>query len=128
MDVFTAVQDLLSKATDVPKAIVKRESTLEDLGIDSLMVTEVLSDMQQAFGIEIPSEAFMALSDVQALYGYLNSNISGPAAESPQPMTDLSSSQEDVDTLATDRPCNDSPVDSLVFGGRAPRDHDNYGT
>lgn len=52
LDVFSAVHDLLSKATDVPKAIVKRESTPEDLGIDSLMVTEVLSDMQQAFGIE----------------------------------------------------------------------------
>lgn len=29
-------------------------------------------------------------------------------------MTDQNSSQEDVDTLATDRPCNDSPIDSLV--------------
>ena len=114
LDIFSAVQDLLSKATDVPKAIVKRESTLEDLGINSLIITEVLSDMQQAFVIEIPSEVFMALSDVQVLCGYQNSKYGGPTAESPQSMTDLSSSQEDVDTLATDRPYNNSPVDSLV--------------
>jgi len=52
------VQDLLNEAADIPKATVKRDSTPDELGIDSLMVTEVLSDIQQAFGIDIPSEDF----------------------------------------------------------------------
>ena len=113
-DVFSAVQDLLSKTADIPKAMVKRESTPDILGIDSLMITEVLSDIQQAFGIEISSEDFMAMSDVQALCDYMNSKTGGSAVESSEPTTDQNSSLGDMDTPATDLGGDDLQADGLV--------------
>lgn len=114
-DVFPAVQDLLSKTADVPKAMIKRDATPEDLGIDSLMVTEVLSDIQQSFGVGIPAEDFMTLSDVQALCDYLKSKTDGSAAEFSEPETDVSSSQGDMDTPATGLGDNNLPADDIVL-------------
>ena len=111
-DVFSAVQDLLSKTTDTPKAM---ESIPQDLGIDSLMITEVLSDIQQAFDIEIPSEDFMALVDVQALCDYLNSNAGGSAVKSSKPMTEQISSPGDMDTPTTDPGDNDLSAEGIVL-------------
>ena len=114
-DIFPAVQDLLSKTADAPKAMVKRGSTPEDLGIDSLMVTEVLNDIKQSFGIEIPSEDFMALSNVQALCNYLKSKTDGSAAYFSEPMTDESHGQGDIDTPTTDLDGTDSPADDTFL-------------
>lgn len=113
LDVFLAVQDLLSKTADIPKAMVKRESTPEILGIDSLMVTEVLSDIQHAFGIEITSEDFMTLTDVQALCDLLHSG--GSTVESSAPVTDESSILDDAETPATDVGGDDPLADGHVM-------------
>ncbi len=113
-DVFPAVQDLLSSTADIPKTTVKRESTPDELGIDSLMVTEVLSDIQQAFAVEVPSEDFMALSDVQALCKYLDSKIGGSTLESSEPTSGSSSSQGDAETPATELGGGVPPADDLV--------------
>ena len=112
-DVFLAVQDLLSKTADIPKAMVKRDSTPDILGIDSLMVTEVLSDIQHAFGIEIATEDFMTLTDVQALCDLLNSG--GSTIESPDPITDESSILDDMDTPASDVDGDDLLADGHVM-------------
>ena len=113
-DVFPAVQDLLSKTADIPKAMVKRESTPDMLGIDSLMITEVLSDIQRAFDVEITSEHFMTLSDVQALCDYLINNTGGSAVESYEPMIDQSSGLGDLDTPATDSGDDDLSAEGQV--------------
>lgn len=115
-DLYPMVQDLLSKAADIPKATVKRESTPDEMGIDSLMVTEVLSDIQQAFGIDIPSEDFMTLSDVQALCDYLSSRDNGLGVESTEPRSDSSGSPtpSGADTPATNLSEEDLPDGGLV--------------
>ncbi|KAL6719406.1 hypothetical protein ACLMJK_003646 [Lecanora helva] len=114
-DLFAEIQGLLSKAVDLPKAMVKRESTPDDLGIDSLMVTEVLSDIQQTFELEIPQKDFMVLSNVQALCDYLNRHIGGGSvSEMSRPISESSSGVGGIGTPATELDDSDLQVDEQI--------------
>ena len=65
------LRKLLSKVTDVPADDFKNESTLEELGVDSLMITEVQSEVCKHFEIDIPVLDFQRLLDVKTLRDYL---------------------------------------------------------
>ena len=67
------LRELLHKVTDVSIDALKDDSTLEELGIDSLMVTEVLSEIRQVFGIDIQLDEFQDLPDLKSLSSYLSS-------------------------------------------------------
>ena len=67
------LRELLNKVTDVPIDTMKDDCTIEELGIDSLMVTEVLSEIRQVFGIEIQLDDFQDLPDLKSLSSYLRS-------------------------------------------------------
>lgn len=67
------LRDLLSKITDVPVAAFRDESTMEDLGIDSLMITEITTEIRQVFGIDIPQADLQDLPDFETLKEYLRS-------------------------------------------------------
>src|SRR5207253_261035 len=55
---------LLSEITDVPVGEIKDESSLEDLGIDSLMATEVLNNVRSVLGLTIDLTTFTFFPDV----------------------------------------------------------------
>ncbi|KAL4961544.1 uncharacterized protein BDV14DRAFT_203730 [Aspergillus stella-maris] len=65
------LRQLLSKITDVPEQEFQGQATLEDLGIDSLMITEIVSEISTAFGINIPQEDLQDLVTFQSLGNYL---------------------------------------------------------
>ncbi|KAJ0414363.1 hypothetical protein BJY00DRAFT_318849 [Aspergillus carlsbadensis] len=62
---------LLSKITDVPEQEFRGQATLEDLGIDSLMITEIVSEISTAFGVNIPQEDLQDLLTFASLSTYL---------------------------------------------------------
>ncbi|KAI1195589.1 BcPKS19, polyketide synthase [Nemania serpens] len=97
---------ILSNVTDVPLKELSLESTLDDLGIDSLMATEVLNDIRTTLGITIDLTSFLFFPNVQALVAHVDENL-GVGSESdeidtpPSPSTDhsaadLSRHQEEV--------------------------------
>ncbi|KAL4792587.1 hypothetical protein BDV19DRAFT_400519 [Aspergillus venezuelensis] len=65
------LRQLLSKITDVPEQEFQGQATLEDLGIDSLMITEIVSEISTAFGINIPQEDLQDLVTFESLSVYL---------------------------------------------------------
>ncbi|KAL2844378.1 hypothetical protein BJY01DRAFT_248203 [Aspergillus pseudoustus] len=65
------LRQLLSKITDVPEQEFRGQATLEDLGIDSLMITEIVSEIATAFGVNIPQEDLQDLLTFEALSVYL---------------------------------------------------------
>ena len=65
------IRELLHEVTDVPVEDFKDDSTLEDLGVDSLMITEVMSEVCQHFKLDISASDFATLLDVKALRNYL---------------------------------------------------------
>ncbi|KAL3458979.1 hypothetical protein BJX64DRAFT_291639 [Aspergillus heterothallicus] len=66
------LRQLLSKITDVPENEFQGQATLEDLGIDSLMITEIVSEISTAFGINIPQEDLQDLVTFESLSVYLS--------------------------------------------------------
>jgi len=61
--------DVLSEKYDVPREAISPEATLTELGLDSLTVVELLFDVEDEFGIEIPEERanFQTLAEAAAL-------------------------------------------------------------
>lgn len=61
------VQDMLSEVVEIPISDIQPDSALADLGVDSLMVTEVLSEIKTRFKVAISTAEFQELSDIQSL-------------------------------------------------------------
>lgn len=66
-DVLQKIRELFSRVVEISVEEVKPTSTLSELGIDSLMSTEILNEIKQQFDVVIPAETFLALADVQSL-------------------------------------------------------------
>lgn len=93
--VFKKVQGMLSEILEVSIEEVQPGSALEDLGVDSLMVTEVISEIKTRFDVKISSEEFQDLTDLQSL---------GHFIQPPTPMQEQSEShkapaQQDLDDI-----------------------------
>ncbi|KAI9864364.1 MAG: Type I Iterative PKS [Trichoglossum hirsutum] len=73
-DVLLAVRNLIREISDVPMDIIRDTSTLEELGIDSLMMTEVIGEIKRTFEVDIPVEDFQDLLDIKSLCQYLRSS------------------------------------------------------
>ncbi|CRG92018.1 Conidial yellow pigment biosynthesis polyketide synthase [Talaromyces islandicus] len=81
------VLEVLHNVTDVPFDEIAPTSTLEDLGIDSLLVTEVLNEIQTAFGLEIDLNTFLFFPNVKAVCDHIDAalGVDTSAAVGPVP-------------------------------------------
>ncbi|KAI1367017.1 hypothetical protein F5Y08DRAFT_350345 [Xylaria arbuscula] len=71
------VRILLSRVTDVPAESFRGDVTLTDLGIDSLMATEVVSEVEERFHISIPQDHLPDLQAFSSFSRYIISRCSG---------------------------------------------------
>ena len=56
MTPYAFLADVLSEKYDVDPDAISPEATLTELGLDSLTIVELLFDVEDEFGIEIPEE------------------------------------------------------------------------
>ncbi|TGJ87742.1 hypothetical protein E0Z10_g1069 [Xylaria hypoxylon] len=84
---------ILSNVTDVPLEELNLDSTLDELGIDSLMATEVLNDIRANLGLTIDLTSFLFFPNVHALIAYVDENL-GVGSESDNIDTPPSPSTE----------------------------------
>ena len=64
---FDAVAQIIATKLSIDKSTIKSESTLKDLGADSLDLVEIIMKLEEQFGIEIDdakAESFKNVSDV----------------------------------------------------------------
>lgn len=66
-NILQRVQALFSAILEVPVSEIEAESDLDDLGIDSLLVTEVLTEIQTRFGVKLSQEAFQECTNVRSV-------------------------------------------------------------
>lgn len=66
-DVLKIVQGTLSRTLDVPVAEVTKGASLEELGVDSLISSEILASIHYALQIDISVDDFAAATDVASL-------------------------------------------------------------
>ncbi|KAI1452413.1 ketoacyl-synt-domain-containing protein [Annulohypoxylon moriforme] len=63
-DIVQKVRDMFSAIIEIPVEEIEPSSSLDDLGIDSLLVTEVLVEIQSRFGVKITQAQFQECTDV----------------------------------------------------------------
>lgn len=108
-DCQSTIVDILSEALDLEPAEIDPASKLEDLGADSLVAPEIISNLKTALGLEISSVDFAAAPDVISLCrlvnraSMVNSNNHGSSSSS---------------TPTTHTPVSD--VSGPVFDGQQP--------
>jgi len=65
--VFEKIAEMIADKVDMEVSEIKPETTLEDLGIDSLDVTEIAMDIETEFDIEFEADASMTtVADIVA--------------------------------------------------------------
>jgi acyl carrier protein len=62
MDLASELYESISRMCDVPLTEIHDDSTLADLGFDSLASAEVLTDLEMKLDHEFPVEALRALN------------------------------------------------------------------
>jgi malonyl CoA-acyl carrier protein transacylase/SAM-dependent methyltransferase len=80
------VIEVLHRVTDIPIDEITPKSTLEELGIDSLLVTEVLNEMQTEFGLDIDLNTFLFFPNVMAVCDHVDTALgidAGVETEAP---------------------------------------------
>ncbi|KAG6052579.1 Type I Iterative PKS [Claviceps sp. LM77 group G4] len=75
------VLQVLHNVTDVPLDEITLDMSLEQLGIDSLLVTEVLTEMQSTIGINIDLNTFLFFPNVGAICQHVDSALGVGAAD-----------------------------------------------
>ncbi len=64
-DVMQTIKDILHENLDIDPADITAESTLDDLGIDSLDTVELICDLEERCGIEMGyPEGLKSIGDV----------------------------------------------------------------
>ncbi|MGN1418919.1 MAG: acyl carrier protein [Acutalibacteraceae bacterium] len=58
MDTFEQVCDLISKRFEISEVKLTKETTLEEIGADSIDLVDLVSELEEAFDVSVPDEEF----------------------------------------------------------------------
>lgn len=94
---------ILTNVTDVPLEEIKDDSTLDDLGVDSLMATEVLNDIRAALGLTIDLSSFLFFPNIRAIVAYVDEKlgVSGGGEDVEVPSTPTSHGDSGIGDMGT---------------------------
>jgi malonyl CoA-acyl carrier protein transacylase/acyl carrier protein/SAM-dependent methyltransferase len=93
--IIQKVRELFAEIIEIPVAEVETTSTLDELGIDSLLVTEVQAEIQKRFNVNITPAEFLQLDNVLSVCRRIEPDsakqpqklVNGHAKESPSVAT-----------------------------------------
>ena len=74
--------DIISEVTDLPLSDLKSKASLDSLGVDSLMATEILNDIRAKLGIIIGLSEFLFFPNLAAIEEHVNSQLGTKASTS----------------------------------------------
>ena len=75
MSTFDKVKDIIIDKLGVEEEKIKSEASfVDDLGADSLDTVELIMQLEEELGIEIPDDDAEKITTVQAAIDYLDSN------------------------------------------------------
>ncbi|ETS78026.1 hypothetical protein PFICI_10088 [Pestalotiopsis fici W106-1] len=89
----TELLQILSNVTDFALDDLKDDATLEELGVDSLMATEVLNDIRSILGLTIDLSTFLFLPNIRGLIDHVNDKL-GLVAGGEGTLHEASSSED----------------------------------
>ena len=71
-DTADKIVAIIVEKLDIDPSLVQMNSTLADLGADSLDLVEIIMKIEEEFGIEINDEVVEKLQNVQDLINYIH--------------------------------------------------------
>jgi acyl carrier protein len=71
-DTQAKVVEVIAQKLDKDKALIVDTATLEDLGADSLDLTEIIIELEDVFGIEIDDEKAENMKNVAQVIDYVH--------------------------------------------------------
>ena len=75
MSTFDKVKDIIIDKLGVEEEKISKEASfVDDLGADSLDTVELIMQLEEEFGVEIPDDDAEKITTVQAAIHYLESN------------------------------------------------------
>ena len=75
MSTFDKVKDIIIDKLGVEEEKINKEASfVDDLGADSLDTVELIMQLEEEFGVEIPDDDAEKITTVQAAVDYLDSN------------------------------------------------------
>lgn len=96
------VRSMFSAILEVSVEEIKPTTSLDDLGIDSLLVTEVLAEVQTRFYVGLTQAQFMACTDVLSVAQLIQTIAT--TQKHREPINGFAEEQEPGDDLANRRP------------------------
>ena len=86
------LREMLSEVIEIPVCDIRPDSALADLGVDSLMITEVINEIKRRFKVTVSVPEFQGLTDLQSLLHHLLTLFSShmPNGNSPTSFDDKS--------------------------------------
>jgi acyl carrier protein len=85
MNLDAALRESIARICGVPADQVTSESSLEELGVDSLAAAEIITDVEIRAGIDLPMDVLRGLSQLRTvgeITAHLQAGAAGPAAHS----------------------------------------------
>ena len=73
--VDTRVKNLISKQFDLPEDKLTAETSFKDLDADSLDTFELMQELEEEFGIDIPDNDIEKLKNVGDLVSYIKGKV-----------------------------------------------------
>jgi acyl carrier protein len=67
MDLAASLAESIERICGVPASEVTADSTLEDLGIDSLAAAELITDLEIRSGVELPMDILRGLNGLRTV-------------------------------------------------------------
>ncbi|PWY70789.1 polyketide synthase [Aspergillus eucalypticola CBS 122712] len=80
-DAFHGIQEILSRTLDLPVGEITKQASLEELGVDSLISSEILASIHHNLHINVSVEDFATATDVAALCDLISSQVGGGIAD-----------------------------------------------
>jgi acyl carrier protein len=84
MNLDVALRNSIVRICGVPADQISPESTLQDLGVDSLAAAEIITDVEIRTGIELPMDVLRGLSQMRTV-GEVTAHLQAGVGSLPVP-------------------------------------------
>lgn len=75
MDIYEQIKDFISVQFETDESNINLNTTLDELGADSLDIIDLVSDIESEFEIEIPNEVVSKIKNVGELVAVIEEKV-----------------------------------------------------
>lgn len=76
MDTLERIQEIISDKTDIRPELLNEETTLDEIGADSIDMIEILMALEEEFDIVILDEQAQKIKNLGEIKEYIEQNLS----------------------------------------------------